>query len=216
MLGDDAVQNRTYMQAHGTGTPANRVTESHIFNELAKTFSINNWPIAAIKAYLGHSLATASGDQLATTLGVWSDGIIPGIRTVDQIAEDVHDSQVEFLLDHRELDPTAIDATFINSKGFGGNNATGAILSPTITRQMLEKKHGIATMTKHAKANESVQERTAQYNTETNEGKNNLIYNFGVGVVDGTELTLSDTEIQIPGLERSISLEVPNPYDDML
>ena len=39
---------------------------------------------------------------------------------------------------------------------------------------------------------------------------------FGVGVVDGTELTLSDTEIQIPGLECSISLEVPNPYDDML
>jgi len=216
MLGEDAVRNRTYMQAHGTGTPANRVTESHIFNELAKTFGINNWPIAAIKAYLGHSLATAAGDQLATTLGVWADGIIPGIRTVDQIAEDVHDSQVEFLLDHREIDPTTIDATFINSKGFGGNNATGAILSPTITRQMLEKKHGITAMTKHAKANETVQERTAQYNNETNEGKNNLIYNFGVGVVDGTELTLSDTEIQIPGLECSISLEVPNPYEDML
>ena len=148
MLGEDAVRNRTYMQAHGTGTPANRVTESHIFNELAKTFGINNWPIAAIKAYLGHSLATAAGDQLATTLGVWSDGIIPGIRTVDQIAEDVHDSQVEFLLDHREIDPTTIDATFINSKGFGGNNATGAILSPTITRQMLEKKHGKRQKTK--------------------------------------------------------------------
>jgi acetoacetyl-[acyl-carrier protein] synthase len=71
-------------------------------------------------------------------------------------------------------------------------------------------------MTKHAKANETVQERTAQYNNETNEGKNNLIYNFGVGVVDGTELTLSDTEIQIPGLKRSISLEVPNPYEDMV
>ncbi len=216
MLGEEVVRNRTYMQAHGTGTPANRVTESHIFNELAKTFGISNWPITAIKAYLGHSLATASGDQLATTLGVWADGIIPGISTVDQIADDVHNSHVDFLLDHREIDPTTMDATFINSKGFGGNNATGAILSPTITRQMLEKKHGAAAMTKHAKANESVQERTAQYNTETNEGKNDLIYNFGVGVVDGTELTLSDTEIQVPGLKRSISLEVENPYDDML
>ncbi len=128
----------------------------------------------------------------------------------------MHDSQVEFLLDHREIDPTAIDATFINSKGFGGNNATGAILSPTITRKMLEKKHGVAAMTQHAKSNESVQERTAQYNTEMNQGKNDLIYNFGIGVVEGTELTLSDTEIKVPGLERSISLEVPNPYDDML
>ena len=55
-------------------------------------------------------------------------------------------------------------------------------------------------MKKHQVANEAVQERTEQYNTETNEGKNALIYNFGVGVVDGTELTLSDTEIQVPDL----------------
>jgi len=215
MLGEQALRHRTYMQAHGTGTPANRVTESHIFNELAKTFGIENWPIAAIKSYLGHTLATAAGDQLVTTLGVWSDGIIPGIKTVDQIAADVHNSHIDILLDHKEIDPTKIDATFINSKGFGGNNATGAILSPTITRQMLAKKHGSAKLTRHGKANEVVQEKTAQYNTETNEGKNALIYQFGIGVVDGADLTLSDTEIKVPGLERSISLEVPNPYEDM-
>jgi acetoacetyl-[acyl-carrier protein] synthase len=215
MLGEDTVRNRTYMQAHGTGTPANRTTESHIFNELAKTFGINHWPITAIKSYLGHSLATAAGDQLVTSLGVWANGIIPGISTVDEVAADVHNSHVDFLLKHKEIDPTEIDATFINSKGFGGNNATGAILSPTITRKMLEKKHGSAAMSKHTKANELVQEKTAQYNVETSAGKNALIYNFGVGVVDGTELTLSDTEIRVPGLKRSISLEVPNPYEDM-
>ena len=151
-----------------------------------------------------------------TTLGVWSEGIIPGISTVDEIAEDVHNSHIDFLLEHREIDPTEIDATFINSKGFGGNNATGAILSPTITRQMLKKKHGATAMRKHTKANEQVQERTAQYNVETSAGKNALIYNFGVGVVDGSELSLSDTEIRVPGLKQSISLEVPNPYQDML
>jgi acetoacetyl-[acyl-carrier protein] synthase len=215
MLGEDTVRNRTYMQAHGTGTPANRTTESHIFNELAKTFGINHWPITAIKSYLGHSLATAAGDQLVTSLGVWANGIIPGISTVDEVAADVHNSHIDFLLKHKEIDPTEIDATFINSKGFGGNNATGAILSPTITRKMLEKKHGSAAMSKHTKANELVQEKTAQYNVETSAGKNALIYNFGVGVVDGTELTLSDTEIRVPGLKRSISLEVPNPYEDM-
>jgi len=215
ILGEDALRNRTFMQAHGTSTPANRVTESHIFNELAKTFGMNNWPISAIKAYIGHSLATAAADQLVATLGIWSDGIIPGIRTVDQVAEDVHSSHIDILLDHKEIDPTKMDAAFINSKGFGGNNATGAILSPTITRKMLEKKHGRAKLTAHASANEQVQEKTAQYNTETNQGKNNLIYQFGIGVVTGDELSLSSTEISIPGLTRSISLEVPNPYEDM-
>ena len=40
------------MQAHGTGTPQNRVTESHILNELAKTFGIESWLTGAVKCYL--------------------------------------------------------------------------------------------------------------------------------------------------------------------
>ena len=76
ILGEKALRQRTYIQAHGTGTPQNRVSESHIFNELAKTFQLEKWPVAAIKAYLGHSLATAAGDQLAASLGAWAHGII--------------------------------------------------------------------------------------------------------------------------------------------
>ena len=37
ILGDKALANNTYMQAHGTGTPQNRVTESHIFNAVSYT-----------------------------------------------------------------------------------------------------------------------------------------------------------------------------------
>ena len=74
ILGEEALRNRTYMQAHGTSTPQNRVTESHIFNELASSFGINKWPVGAIKAYIGHSLACASADQLIGSLGVWQEG----------------------------------------------------------------------------------------------------------------------------------------------
>ena len=81
ILGEDAVRHRSYVHAHGTGTPQNRVTESHILNEMAQTFGIPRWNVAAIKAYLGHTLAPASGDQTAFALGTWQHGWIPGIAT---------------------------------------------------------------------------------------------------------------------------------------
>jgi acetoacetyl-[acyl-carrier protein] synthase len=215
ILGEDAVRHRSYVQAHGTGTPQNRVTESHIFNEMAGVFGIENWPIAAIKSYLGHSLATASGDQIVASLGAWAHGLIPGIKTIDAIANDVHHDHLDFLLDHREIDPEKMDAAFINSKGFGGNNATAVILSPHVTGKMLAKKHGKAAVTRHQKLNEPVRAGTEQYDTETTAGKNALIYKFGVGVIEGSELGLSPDNISIPGYEQAIDLRVPNPYDDM-
>ena len=215
ILGDDAVKHRSYIQAHGTGTPQNRVTESHIFNELAKSFGIQNWPVAAIKSYLGHSLATAAGDQIAASLGVWAHGIIPGIKTIDAVADDVHNSHLEILLDHREIDAEQIDTAFINSKGFGGNNATAAILSPHVTRRMLEKKHGSRALDKRDKLNEKVLENTIAYDAATTAGENKTIYNFGVGVVAGEELELTSDKITIPGYGNSIDLNVDNPYEDM-
>lgn len=215
ILGEEALKHRTYVQAHGTGTPQNRVTESHIFNELAKTFGMQNWPIAAIKAYLGHSLAVASGDQIVNSLGAWAHGIIPGIATVDQIADDVHQSHLDFLVNHREFEPTEMDAVFVNSKGFGGNNATAAILSPHVTRAMLEKKHGKNAMTQHAADNEAVQIKGQEYDAAMNAGENHLIYNFGVGVIEGEALSLSEDAISIPGHENAIDLNVENPYEDM-
>lgn len=215
IIGDEAVRQRTWVQAHGTGTPQNRVTESHIFNEMAKCFGIEKWPIAAIKAYLGHSLGTAAGDQIVATLGVWAHGLIPGINTIDHLADDVNASHLDFLLEHREVAPDAMDAALINSKGFGGNNSTAAILAPHVTLSMLEKKHGKNAMTKHAKLNDDVQQKSDQYDQDTIAGKNSLIYNFGVNVVEGSNLNITPDSITIPGYELPVSLDVPNPYDDM-
>lgn len=216
IIGDKALSRNTYMQAHGTSTPQNRVTESHIINEMAKLFRMDPWPVAAIKSYLGHSLATAAGDQLAVTLGVWEDGLIPGIRTIDSIASDVYSSHANYLLDHLEVDPLSIDATFINAKGFGGNNSTAAVLSPHITRKMLLKRHGQIAMNKHAALNETVMESVKEYGNSCINGESSLIYNFGVGVIAGEELHLSADKISIPGYDQDISLNIPNPYEDMV
>lgn len=216
ILGEDAVRHHTYIQAHGTGTPQNRVTESHIISELAGHFGIESWPVAAIKAYLGHSLAVASGDQLAVSLGVWQDGLIPGIKTIDHLAEDVHQANLNILLDHHEVAPDAMQAVLINAKGFGGNNATAAVLSPYVTMDMLRRRHGTAVLGNHARRNEQVAEATAAYDTATTAGENATIYNFGVGVVEGAELEISDRRISIPGQKLDIDLTLPNPYDDMV
>ena len=215
ILGEDSLRHRSYVHAHGTGTPQNRVTESHILNELAKTFGIERWPVAAIKAYLGHSLGPASADQLAMTLGTWAHGLIPGIATIDHIADDVHHSNLVIQPDHIDVEPTEIDMSMINAKGFGGNNATGLVLGPHVVRQMLEARHGAAAMARHAKANESVAQAATDYDQSASRGESPPIYQFGKGVLTGEEIELSDTEIRIPGYDHAVSLNLDNPFGDM-
>ena len=89
LVGDELLRTAGFVHAHGTGTPQNRVTESAILNKVAAAFGISDWPVAAVKCYLGHSLAVASGDQLAMALGTWDSGWLPGIETSDTLAEDV-------------------------------------------------------------------------------------------------------------------------------
>jgi len=133
LVGEDAVQQSSFIQAHGSSTPQNRVTESKIFDRVAETFGIENWPVAAVKAYVGHSLGAASGDQLATSLGVFSHGVLPGIKTIDAVAEDVFDQRLSISVSDQHLGQERAQIAFLNSKGFGGNNATATVLSPELS-----------------------------------------------------------------------------------
>jgi len=215
ILGEESLKKRSYVQAHGTGTPQNRVTESHILNELAKTFGIEGWMVGAVKAYLGHTIAPAGGDQLAAALGAWHDGLVPGITSIEDIAEDVHKSNLDFPIEHREIDPDAFDSVLLNSKGFGGNNATGIALSPKVTRDMLIRRHGKKALKAHAKQNEAIEEKALAYdNAMISEGVPPT-YQFGKGVIQGEELTLSEHAISIPGFPNEVSLDIENPYPDM-
>ena len=101
ILGLKRVRNNSFVHAHGTGTPANRTTESHILNEIASTFGIKSWPVTGIKSYLGHSMAPASGDQLVTALGTWNKGVIPGIHSTEAIADDVFNDNLDILLENK-------------------------------------------------------------------------------------------------------------------
>jgi acetoacetyl-[acyl-carrier protein] synthase len=215
ILGDEALRTRTYIQAHGTSTPQNRVTESHIMNELAKTFGIEKWTVGAVKAFVGHSLAPASGDQLAAILGTWQYGWIPGITTIDHVAKDVHASHLCIENRHIEVGAEGMDGAFINSKGFGGNNATALILAPHVVRRMLERKHGRAAMAAHATRNEAVVAASAEYDAKMTRGEGRPIYQFGEGVLEGSDLDITTSRIKVPGWGQPIDLELSNPYPDM-
>ncbi|MEQ9451956.1 MAG: beta-ketoacyl synthase [Pseudomonadales bacterium] len=215
IVGEQVLRQGSYMQAHGTGTPQNRVTESHIFNELAKVFGIDNWLVGAVKCYLGHSMAPAGGDQLASILGAWQDGWVPGITTIDHIADDVHDSNLNISMQHTEIDPLTMRAGFVNSKGFGGNNATGLFLSPTQTMDMLTRRWGEKTMTVYRSVAEKVAAEAQAYDEHADDGSILPIYQFGEGVIEGDQLEISPQEMRIPGFENTVSLELENPYQDM-
>ncbi len=215
MLGEKTLRHGTYMQAHGTGTPQNRVTESHIFDSLAATFGIDNWLVGAVKSYLGHSMAPAGGDQLSAILGAWQDAIVPGITSIDHIAEDVHNTRLNLAMQHTHIDPQAFPGAFVNSKGFGGNNATGLFLSPAHTQQMLERRWGRKEMAQYAALNEAVKQRATAYDDDADNGSILPIYQFGEGVLEGSDLGLSDTALRIPGFAEPITLPTVNPYQDM-
>lgn len=216
IIGEKALQRRSYVQAHGTGTPQNRTTESHIFSTLAKTWGIERWPVAALKTYLGHSLASASADQLVASLGVWRYGIIPGITGTETIADDVHQDNLEFLLQHKEVGNEAMDAVLLNAKGFGGNNATASVLAPHVTQKMLARRHGTEAMKAWQTRNESVQENTAAYDESARRGSINTIYRFDHNVLDASGLTISRDSMQIKGHTHNIALASECAYSDML
>lgn len=212
IIGNKAIKTRSFVQSHGTSTPQNRVTESHILNETAKIFGIENWPVAAIKAYIGHSIGAASGDQLISSLGVWNDNILPGIATIDHIADDVHRSNLRLQKEHMEVEPGSLDVAILNAKGFGGNNASVALLSPQLSENMLKGRHGDKAWQAYLGRREQVQAAAAAYDDAACETGFNVHYQFGENVLDGGDLDLTRSGIGIKGWAEKVALDFESPY----
>jgi acetoacetyl-[acyl-carrier protein] synthase len=216
IIGAEGLKQRSYVHSHGTGTPQNRTTESHILSTTATQFKIDAWPVVAIKSYIGHSLASSAGDQIMASLGFWSEGILPGILTIDELADDVSSAGIDFQLAHKQLSPTSMDATIINSKGFGGNNASASLIAPHIALGMLRQRYGDATMTAYEHRNEKVKAQCAENEARLLAGEHSILYQFDNNVLDASALAYSQTELHIKGVKPSISLNVANHYSDMI
>ena len=212
IVGEESLRNRSFVHAHGTGTPQNRKTESHILNLMAQNFGIESWPVAAIKAYLGHTLAPASGDQITSVLGTWQYGVIPGIRTIDHVAEDVYHDNLRIGPDHIELEPDGTDVALVNSKGFGGNNATGVLLSPTTTKSLIADRYSKNEWNQYKDRNRLIREAVTQYDDDASKQLLDSRYLFDKGVLEGEDLEIDAHSIRVPGYSETISLDAQNPY----
>jgi acetoacetyl-[acyl-carrier protein] synthase len=205
---------RTYVQAHGTSTPQNRVTESHILNEVAKSFGIKAWPVTAVKSYFGHSMSAAGGDQLSTALGVWQYGFIPGIHSIEAIADDVHHSHLNFLTQahYAGIRGEDMQATLLNAKGFGGNNATALILSPEKTWSMLTNKHGTEAMNSYQRQHQSVVEAIQANDLAAVQGQEKIYYDFGTSVMGASDVQVHNHEVKLDAFEMPVSLKPEYDY----
>ncbi|MEH6636227.1 MAG: beta-ketoacyl synthase [Halioglobus sp.] len=213
IVGDRALRSGGMVQAHGTGTPQNRVSEAAILNRTAQAFGIDSWPVAAIKSYLGHSLGSASGDQINATLGIWHHGILPGIESIEGIAPDVCQDNLAFSTTHREMAPEQQKYAIINSKGFGGNNASATLLSPSVTREMLQARYSAQEWRTWERANEAVREQQQNYDDAMIAGTVDPVYKFDHGVLHDEDIEVSAQRVLVGGKE--VPLDMKSPYDDM-
>jgi len=208
IIGSKKLRSRTFVHAHGTGTPANRTTESHILNEVAKTYGIKSLPVTGIKSYLGHSMAPASGDQLTSTLGTWDQGIIPGIHSTSSVADDVYQDNLNILLDDQIQEKGFFSAAFLNAKGFGGNNASALVLSPEESISLLNKKYSTTKMKNYISKNKEVVLKSNKHNKQCLKGNYNIIYKFNENVLQGEEdVMIEKDKISLKGFKRSVNLK---------
>jgi acetoacetyl-[acyl-carrier protein] synthase len=214
IVGKETVQQHSFVHAHGSSTPANRTTESELLDRVAAAFDIYDWPVTAAKSYVGHSLSTASGDQLVSALGTFKYNLIPGIKTITSIAPDVHQERMRFALNDMDTSERKMHVCFINSKGFGGNNATAVVLSPEQVGSMLSVRYGDDYPDYLSRREQAIANAEA-YASRADNAELDVIYRFGEALIDEAELSLSEQGIDIPGFVRSVEFNLQNPYPDM-
>ena len=214
IVGTESVRKHSFVHAHGSSTPANRTTESQLIERVAQAFDIYDWPVTAIKAYVGHSLSTASGDQLISALGTFKYQMIPGIKTIAEVAPDVAQERLRFPLQDMDVSGDKMDVAFINSKGFGGNNATAVLLSPAKVEEMLAVRYADQ-FSDYLSQRDTTRAVAEQYAGQADAAQLDVIYRFGEPLIDEEGVTITTEGIHIPGFARDVSFDLENPWQDM-
>lgn len=216
LLGEDRVRQRSFVHAHGSSTPANRVTESELLDRVAANFGIADWPVTAVKAYVGHSLASASADQLIAALGSFKYQLIPGIKTIDAIADDVHQQHLRISKVDVSRAEQPLEVCFINSKGFGGNNASGVLLAPQVVERMLRKRYGPERFAAYVAQREQTRAAAQAYDQQALKGQLEIIYNFGHDLIDDQNIEMGREQISVPGFSQPLVFQRDARFADML
>lgn len=186
------------VMAHGTGTPQNRTSESAIFSTVAQALSVDDWRVSAIKSHTGHSLGAAAGDQMSALLGIWESGWVPGIGSIDKLADDVVTDRLSFAL--RDIETADCSYALVNSKGFGGNNATATVLSPEASMKLLRRRHATGAVSQWQITNEAVEQSRRDIESARLNGDWQPMYRFNDGVLSDDDIRVESGQLVIGDL----------------
>lgn len=115
-------QDISYINAHGTGTENNDLTESIALERL---FKENVPPFSSTKAFTGHTLGAAGAVEAVISLLALNNNVAyPNVNFKNRIA-DVNISPVETLVNLDEC-----NHVLTNSFGFGGNDSSVVFSKP--------------------------------------------------------------------------------------
>ena len=151
---------------------------------------------------------------MAMALGVFSNNIMPGVTTIDKVADDVYNERLNIATEHWHCGD--MDVAFINSKGFGGNNATATVFSPKVTLAMMSKRYGEDAMAQYQQKLSLVEQAQNVYRQRANQGEFDLIYKFGEGLLDENGIDINDESLSFAEFKHKIALPTKNPFTDMV
>jgi nodulation protein E len=122
-LGDAGLepQDVDYVNAHGTGTPANDPTETRAIRQVFGAHA-DRLAVSSTKSMHGHALGAASALELVAVIGALREGVVPPTANFD-----TPDPACD--LDYVPNVPRAmpVRAALSNSFAFGGLNAVLAL-----------------------------------------------------------------------------------------
>jgi len=201
LFGKKMLQQSSYVSAHGSSTPLNRKTEAKMFDQFAQLFKIKKWPVTAVKSYLGHTLGAAAGDQIHAALGGFSLGYVPKIQNLKTVGSGVSQQHLQFLTQHLQQ---SFDLCFVNSKGFGGHNATASLISPKIAATWMRKKAGSKGKKTYEKKIEATQKKQRAWEEAYLKGAQMVHYHADRNLTEQHIEKLSKSGIKIRGHKKVI------------
>ncbi len=110
-----------YINAHGTGTAANDVTETRALRQVFGAHA-EKLAISSTKSMVGHALGAAGALELVATIMAVREGVAP--PTIGYLGPDP-DCDLDYVPNAAR--PMRIDAALSNSFAFGGFNAVLAV-----------------------------------------------------------------------------------------
>jgi len=114
----------TYVNGHGTGTPANDSTERRVMRAIFGE-RVREVPITGTKSFVGHTLGAAGAVEAVVTVLSIDRGAIPPTANADEAAGDDIDVVPNVAR------PAPIDVVVSNNYAFGGNNVSVVFGRPT-------------------------------------------------------------------------------------